>query len=117
MNKFTTLFAVAALMTGAQAAPMVSYQTVNYRCDMGQRVSVKYLNFEGNSFASVTYRGKHYGLGQAVSASGVRYTGMGMNLSSGLEWVQWHGMGFLNSFPINNPDQTRVVLNNCKVLR
>lgn len=49
---------------------------IGYLCDRGRKVSARY----GRDTASVTYQGVTYDLEQAISASGVRYIG------AGLEW-------------------------------
>ena len=117
MKKVVALGAVLLALSVANAAP-VSYRTTHYQCEGKQRISVKHVNVDSNNFAVVTYKGRQYALAPAVSASGVRYVGLvGMTLNTGLEWVEWHGQGFLNSFPNNKPDSARSVLNNCKVLR
>lgn len=118
---FLTATALCALSLSAAHAAQptpVSYRTTHYRCDGGQRVSVKSVHVGNADFAVVNYKGKDYSLAPAVSASGARYVGLsGLALSSGLEWVEWKGKGFLNSFPTNDLNNTTVVLNNCVARR
>lgn len=78
----------ASAASAPQALPPVVAQRHHYVCDGGERVQADvYLTPAGPSFMVLHYKGKAYGLAQAMSASGARYVGLvGTNPEVGLEW-------------------------------
>lgn len=81
------------------------------------RASVKYLDFAGNTYASLTYQGRTYALAPAMSADATRFVGLIGLSASGLEWTEWHGEGTLSSFKGSDVNNGQAVASKCKPVR
>lgn len=80
---FASVLLVSACTTspqgrvGVQAQVTAASAVHSYRCESGERIAATYLTTDS---ATVRYKGSSYNMQIAVSASGARYVG------GGLEW-------------------------------
>lgn len=117
-----SLFAAATAQAGAAGTPALlklGQQSYTYTCTGKQVVQVTYVTTGGEHdgkpvFLVLTYKGKSYGLAEAVSASGSRYVGhAGMNMN-GIEWWEHQGEGTLSTFKGDNASDAKALLT-CKI--
>lgn len=127
MRQFKSLLALSLVAAGvAQAgsagtpAPLkLGQQSYTYTCTGKQSVQVTYVTTGGEHDGKpvllvLTYKGKSYGLAEAVSASGSRYVGLaGIDLN-GIEWWEHQGEGTLSTFKGDNASNAKAVLT-CKI--
>ena len=113
------LVAVGAAQAGGTAtpAPLKLGQTnYTYSCSNKQSVQVTYVTTGGQHdanpvFMVLKYKGKSYGLSEAVSGSGSRYVGhAGLNTGSGLEWWEHQGEATLSIFKGDNSTNSTPLL-------
>ncbi|MPY65976.1 lysozyme inhibitor [Deinococcus sp. SDU3-2] len=119
-------FAVAALLVLALApvaaaggGPPTSgtSRTFHYTCDGGQRISATYATFgqSGPTFVVLNWRGRQYGLAEALSASGARYASLAgpAGARGGLEWWEHQGESTLSTFVGTGTGRTQTLLTGC----
>lgn len=105
-----------ALAAGALERLSLSQASYQYSCDGSVRVQVTHISTGSSKnpmpeFVVLHYKGGHYGLTQALSASGVRYGGLlGTSMTTGLDWWEKGEQARLSSFPSNAPDHTKSLL-------
>lgn len=89
-----------ALLVSACAAPPVDHrhQTAEqrYRCESGEVIAVSYA---GQDAARVRYQDRAYRMGIAISGSGARYTGEGLEW-----WTRGSGPGSTGRLSRLKPD-------------
>lgn len=102
--KTKSLFAAlvpALLLTacaGEQSREAEEFSTSNYRCESGARIAAYYPNTDT---AVIKYQGKSIALSNAVSASGARYVGAGLEW-----WTKGSGSGSSGMLLEHNTDGT-----------
>ncbi len=96
-------------------------RTLHYTCGGGQRISATYATFRrgGPTFVVLTWRGRQYGLAEALSASGARYASLAgpEGARGGLEWWEHQGEATLSTFVGTDTGQTRALLTGCRAGR
>ena len=104
--------------TTTRSAGVEISRTVAFACDGGESISATYIDYQdgSTSFVVLHWRGKNYGLAQALSASGARYAGLygptpGGN---GLEWWEAKGEARLGAFTGKDFTDTRTLLTGCR---
>ncbi|MCP2013184.1 membrane-bound inhibitor of C-type lysozyme [Deinococcus sp. HSC-46F16] len=98
-----------------------SSRTFHYTCGGGQKISATYATFGPGGPTSVVlnWRGREYGLAEALSASGARYASRAgpEGARSGLEWWEHQGEATLSTFVGTNTGRTRALLTGCRTGR
>lgn len=128
MRHLKSFLALSLIVSGlavagaaGQPAPLkLGQQTYTYRCQANQTVQATYVTTGGQHdsnpvFLILKYKGKTYGLSEAVSGSGSRYVGhAGLNLPDGLEWWEHQGEATLSTFKGGNATNSKAILT-CKM--
>lgn len=105
---------------GGPPTPSTS-RTFHYTCDGGQKISATSATFGqgGPTFVVLNWRGREYGLAEAISASGARYASLSgpEGARGGLEWWEHQGEATLSTFVGTDTGQTRALLTGCRTGR
>lgn len=93
---FASILLMSACVTSPQSPAESSAQS--YRCESGQTIAASYPTTDS---ATVQYKGSSYTMAIAVSASGARYVGGGMEW-----WTKGSGTGSEGTLFRHMPDNT-----------